>query len=88
MDDQSQRNGFEGKIVQTKRVWGLGQIYEKLAATQDSMVAVDMFDNEALRNLLRFLFFLLKTGYITINILDSMMENSLKSRAKSPTSII
>jgi len=47
IDDQRQRNAVEGKIGQRKRRFGLGLIREKLAITQDSMIAL----NELVMNL-------------------------------------
>ncbi len=42
LDDQRQRNAVEGKIGQGKRRFGLGQIREKLAVTQDSTIALNV----------------------------------------------
>ncbi len=42
IDDQRQRNAVEGKIGQGKRRFGLGLIREKLPATQDSTIALNI----------------------------------------------
>jgi len=42
IDDQRQRNAVEGKIGQGKRRYGLGLVQEKLAATQGSVIALNV----------------------------------------------
>jgi IS5 family transposase len=42
IDDQRQRNAFEGKIGQGKRRFGLGLIREKLAVTQGSTITLNV----------------------------------------------
>ncbi len=57
MDDQRQRNAFEGKIGQGKRRYGLDLIREKLAVTQGSTIAINVLVMN-LQKLLELLFVL------------------------------
>ncbi|MBE9171897.1 transposase [Cyanobium sp. LEGE 06143] len=43
LDDQRQRNAVEGKLGQGKRRYGLDLIREKLARTQGSAIALNVF---------------------------------------------
>ena len=52
VDDQRQRNAVEGKIDQGKRRFRLGLIREKLAATQDSAIAMTILEMNLERLLL------------------------------------